>query len=82
MSKQTAVQWLFEKLWDTPKDKLDWQSIFLMAHQMHEDEIRDAHFSGSGYNNFNAVHNTPHKVNESYNKASQYYKETYGGQDE
>lgn len=49
MSKQSSVQWLFQQLWDTPKDKLDWQSIFLMAHQMHQEEIEEAY--GHGQNN-------------------------------
>ena len=44
--KQTAVDWLFTQLWDTPKDKFEWQSIFLMAHQMHQEEIEEAHYDG------------------------------------
>ena len=39
MSEQSSVQWLFQQLWDTPKDKFEWQSIFLMAHQMHQEEM-------------------------------------------
>jgi hypothetical protein len=44
MSKESSVQWLFKQLWDTPKDKFEWQSIFLMAHQMHQEEITDAYY--------------------------------------
>ena len=33
-NKQTAVEWLFEKLWETPKDKLTWYSILEKAKQM------------------------------------------------
>ena len=32
--KQTSVEWLFEKLWETPKDKLTWHSILEQAKQM------------------------------------------------
>ena len=33
-NKQTAAEWLFEKLWETPKDKLTWHSILEQAKQM------------------------------------------------
>ena len=36
MEKQTAVEYLFEKLWDTPKDKLTWYSILSKAKQIEE----------------------------------------------
>jgi hypothetical protein len=32
----TAVQWLFEKLWDTPKDKFEWYAILKVAEEMEE----------------------------------------------
>ena len=32
--KQTAVEWLFQQLWETPKDKLTWHSILEQAKQM------------------------------------------------
>jgi hypothetical protein len=32
----TAVQWLFEKLWDTPKDKLTWYAILKEAEEIEE----------------------------------------------
>ena len=32
--KQTAVEYLFEQLWETPKDKLTWYSILEKAKQM------------------------------------------------
>ena len=32
--KQTAVEWLFQQLWETPKDKLTWYSILEKAKQM------------------------------------------------
>jgi hypothetical protein len=34
MEKQTAVEYLFEQLWDTPKDKLTWYSILKKAKEM------------------------------------------------
>ena len=32
--KQTSVDWLFQQLWETPKDKLTWHSILEQAKQM------------------------------------------------
>ena len=32
--KQTAVEWLFQQLWETPKDKLTWYSILKEAKAM------------------------------------------------
>lgn len=29
--KETALDWLFQKLWDTPKDKLTWYKILVNA---------------------------------------------------
>ena len=46
MEKQTAVEWLFEKLWDTPKDKLTWHTILNKAKKMEKKDIMDAHNQG------------------------------------
>lgn len=35
----TAVQWLFEKLWDTPKDKFEWYAILKEAEEKYDNEI-------------------------------------------
>lgn len=35
--EQTAVEWLFEQLWDTPKDKLSWYSLLNKAKQIEEE---------------------------------------------
>ena len=40
--KQTAVDYLFEKLWATPKDKFTWQSILKEANKKHKKEIIEA----------------------------------------
>jgi len=68
MSKQSSVQWLFQQLWDTPKDKLDWQSIFLMAHEMHHQEIIEAWLDGEWW--------------DSEKDGEQYYNETFGDEKE
>jgi hypothetical protein len=35
----TATQWLFEKLWDTPKDKFEWYAILKKAEEMYEKQM-------------------------------------------
>jgi hypothetical protein len=40
--KVTAVEWLFKKLFDEPKDKLTWYAILEQAKEMEEQQIIDA----------------------------------------
>ena len=37
--KQTAVEWLFQQLWETPKDKLTWYSILKEVKAMEKEQI-------------------------------------------
>jgi hypothetical protein len=61
----TAVEWLFEKLWETPKDKLNWYAILYHAKEMEKQQIIDAWTDGmksySGH----------------FGTAEQYYNETF-----
>jgi hypothetical protein len=71
--KQTATEWLFEKLWDSPKDKLTWHSILEQAKEMDKKQriedmnkmqiIDDVDWDGD--------------VTFIFNNIEQYYKETY-----
>lgn len=36
---KTSTQWLFEKLWDEPKDKLTWYAILHQAKEMEKAQI-------------------------------------------
>jgi hypothetical protein len=62
--KQTAVEWLFEKLWETPKDKLNWYAILYHAKEMEKQQI------------VNAVDGFP--LNNRNLEGEMYYNETYG----
>jgi hypothetical protein len=66
-NKQTSVEQLFHKLWDTPKDKLTWYVILKDHMAIHKEEIIDAAnkllYHGTGPGN---------------TAAEQYYNETYG----
>jgi hypothetical protein len=64
-NKQTSVEQLFHKLWDTPKDKFTWYAILKEHMAMHKEEIEDAYWDGcSNWDN--------------EKKAEDYYNETYG----
>ena len=45
--KQTAVEWLFEKLWNTDKDKFTWYAILKQAKEMEKEQIVDAFGDGA-----------------------------------
>jgi hypothetical protein len=45
---QTAVEWLFHKLWETSKDKFSWHSILEQAIEMEKQQIIDAWEDGQG----------------------------------
>ena len=40
MKKQTAVEWLFKKLLETPKDKFTWYTILNKAMEMEKEQQR------------------------------------------
>jgi hypothetical protein len=39
MKQQTPVEYLFEQLWETPKDKFTWHSILKKAKEMEEQRM-------------------------------------------
>jgi hypothetical protein len=41
--KETAVDYLFQKLWDNPKDKLTWYKFLIDAKEMERQQIVEAH---------------------------------------
>jgi hypothetical protein len=45
--KQTAVDWMFEQLWETPKDKFAWLWILMEAKEMEKEQIKDAYKCGA-----------------------------------
>ena len=63
--KQTAVDWLFNRLWEIPKDKLIWNSLLKEAKQREKMQIERANLHG-------ASATILHKF-----ELEKYYKETY-----
>jgi hypothetical protein len=68
--KQTATEYLFEKLWETPKDKLTWNAILEQAKEMEQYQIEEAYYVGDK----NGCGCYDYCTKED---AQQYYKETY-----
>jgi len=50
-NKETSTEWLFQKLWDTPKDKLNWYALFAYAKQLEKEQIKIAFNDGRTWNN-------------------------------
>jgi hypothetical protein len=69
--KQTAVDWLFQELWDRPKDKMVWYYILEKAKQMEKEQIKEAHLNGQSEWDIKALEDINKKLSE------EYYKETY-----
>ena len=59
-NKQTSVEQLFHKLWDTPKDKFTWYAILEEHMAMHKKEIVDAYYvdneKNEGFKYYNAIY--------------------------
>jgi hypothetical protein len=68
--KQTATEFLFQKLWDSPKDKLTWNAILEQAIQMEKQHMKDATLDNVTTNK------GLRKIFE--NQFEQYYSEIYG----
>jgi hypothetical protein len=49
--KQSSIDLLFEKLWNTPKDKWEWNAIRQEIAHVHKREIMEAAYDNMG-NNF------------------------------
>jgi len=45
--KQTATEWLFERLMDTPQDKFEWYAILQQAKKMEKDQIANSWVHGA-----------------------------------
>jgi hypothetical protein len=69
--KQTATEYLFEKLWETPKDKLTWNAILEQAKEMDKNNIINA--AARGYLSM------PERFNleDAKDYGQQYYNNTY-----
>lgn len=60
---KTPVEWLFDKLWDTPKDKFEWYLLRERALKIEKERMKDAWEDG--------------KHSFSSRSAEDFYKETF-----
>ena len=60
----TAVEWLFQQLWETPKDKFTWHSILEQAKEMEKEQIIEAYYYDPN-------------CNEIKDDGEEYYNKTY-----
>jgi hypothetical protein len=67
--KHTAVDWMFDQLWETPKDKLAWFKILMESEEMYKEQMIE--FANSFYDECGMQYGGLEK------SAEQYYKETY-----
>ena len=67
-NKLTSAEWLFDKLWEEPKDKFAWHSILKQAKEMEAEQIKRAFIHGSQY-----YRNTESVMPD----AEDYYTKTY-----
>lgn len=45
----TATQWLFDKLWNTSKDKFEWHAILKEAKEMEKEQLKKSYEKGKKY---------------------------------
>lgn len=64
--KQTAVEYLFEQLWETPKDKFTWYSILEKVKEMEKQQIINT------FKHAQVLYALKDQI-----RAEQYYNETY-----
>ena len=69
--KQTATEYLFEKLWAIPKDKFTWQMILQEAKKKEKRQIELAHINGQSEWDIKEFKDINKKM------AEEYYQETY-----
>ena len=65
-NKQTAVDWLFQQLWETPKDKFTWYSILEQAKEMEKQQIIEAIIKGHTESLFGRVCDSEKYYNETF----------------
>jgi hypothetical protein len=70
--KQSSIDWLFEQVWINPVSKLP--EILEQAKAMHKEEIRVAYMDG-------AFEKIRHLDGKEFMMPTDYYNETFGGQD-
>lgn len=74
-----SIEFLFKELWETSKDKLEWNSILEKAKEMHKQEIMDGFNQGyrEGWIDSISGDCTNDQDVETFEDANLYYQETF-----
>ena len=72
--KQTAVEWLYEQMFLSPKSIIEYQNILEQAKSMEKEQIQEAFKQGYECNEVDWVF----EINETMFTAKEYYNKTYG----
>ena len=70
MGYKTAVDWLFQNLWEEPKDKMTWYAILDKAKEMEKEQMINAYSMGVSDEGRKSIHTRAN--------AEEFYNETYG----
>jgi hypothetical protein len=68
--KETAVDYLFSKLWDTERDKFEWQIILKKVKEMEKEQMSDTWVDSRTFDKGDNYFGKQKSFDE-------YYKETY-----
>jgi hypothetical protein len=63
MGYKTAVDWLFQNLWEEPKDKMTWYAILDKAKEMEKEQIKKAYSEGYNFGKYGEEPNGSGVVN-------------------
>jgi hypothetical protein len=75
-NNKTSVEWLFQKLWDEPKDKFTWYAILKQVKEMHKEQVL-------GFKDLVDNHQIDALENNTiYLTAEELYNKIYGGNNE
>ena len=69
--KETAVDFLFQKLWDNPKDKLTWYKFLIDAKEIERQQIKEDYKCGAC--DLEIQYSDVGEIN-----SEKYYRENYG----
>ena len=84
--KQTAVDWLFEQLWETQKDKLTWYAVLYQSKEIEKEQmIRFAEYVATHTEKNRNVYGEMLHAKSKYDGSErtvdlleQYYQQTFG----
>jgi DNA polymerase IIIc chi subunit len=72
--EQTAIEWLFEQLWNSDKDKFVWHSLLEQAKEMEKQQIEKAYNQGWLQCN---IEDLPERSRKRFYDSEEYYKEKF-----